>query len=101
MLTADRSGDVAPSGDVRMSAQGENAKCLSRVDAFRFASEVGHCSAWSPLRICARSDIRPEPPLNIPGLCHKLFRTTAMTLVPHSDNPTYSIICSTSALCSG
>lgn len=38
-----------------MSLMGQNAKYSVRADVFRFASELGHCSMRSALRICANS----------------------------------------------
>jgi hypothetical protein len=39
------------------SGLGQNAKYSSRIDVYRFASELGHCSRRSALRICAKGGI--------------------------------------------
>jgi hypothetical protein len=36
-------------------SNGSKSEIPSRVDVFRFASELGHCSTRSALRICART----------------------------------------------
>jgi hypothetical protein len=39
------------------SEMGHNAKYSSRVDIFRFASELGHCFRRSALRVCASNGL--------------------------------------------